>query len=107
MKSRAINLMTFLLLALSLTVSACSGSTETAEVELTLASESVLPDFVREAPPQVQEAYRFAIANPDVLEQIPCYCGCGGMGHQSNLGCYVAAFEADGTVAEFDNHAAY
>jgi hypothetical protein len=43
-------------------------------VELTLASESMLPDFVRDTPPQVQEAYRFAIANPDVLKYIPCYC---------------------------------
>lgn len=106
MKPRAITLMTLLLLALSVTVSACGGSTET-QSKIELAPASVLPDFVRESPPQVQEAYRFAVANPDILEQIPCYCGCGGMGHQNNRECYVTAFRADGTVAEFENHAAY
>jgi len=29
----------------------------------------------------VQEAYRFAVANSEVLPQIPSYCGCGVMWH--------------------------
>jgi hypothetical protein len=107
MKSRFVVLMILFLPLLIFSVSACSNSEKTAQVELTLASESMLPDFVRDTPPQVQEAYRFAIANPDVLKYIPCYCGCGGMGHDSNLNCYVAAFHPDGSVAQFDNHAAY
>jgi hypothetical protein len=108
MKSRLVIFGVPLLVALTLVVSACTGSAqEAAQVELSLAPKSALPDFVREMPPQVQDAYRFAIANPDVLAQIPCYCGCGGMGHHNNLDCYVAAFNPNGTVAQFENHAAY
>ena len=93
-----------LLLVATIIVGACGSSANTGQVELTLASESVLPDFVRDAPPQVKEAYRFAIANPDVLSKIPCYCGCGAMGHQNNFQCYVKEVRADGSI-EFENHA--
>jgi len=93
-----------ILLALAVVVGACSGSTGSAQAELTLAPESELPDFVQDAPPQVKEAYRFAIANPDVLSAFPCYCGCGAMGHQNNLQCYIKEVRADGSI-EFENHA--
>lgn len=50
--------------------------------------------------------YRIALRIPDILEQIPCYCGCGEMEHLSvkhrNLrDCFI--FD-DGT---FDDHASY
>src|SRR5436309_15785832 len=54
-----------------------------------LAPESVLPADIRRAPVDVREAYRFAVANRDVLRYIPCYCGCGAAGHTSNASCYV------------------
>ena len=38
----------------------------------------------------VREAYTFAVAHPEVLTQIPCYCGCGAIGHTSNYACYVS-----------------
>jgi hypothetical protein len=38
----------------------------------------------------VREAYQFAVMNPDVTSALPCYCGCGAMGHTSNYSCYVA-----------------
>jgi hypothetical protein len=85
-------------------LSACSDSDENADKELALAPESALPDFVRDAPPQVKEAYRFAIANPDVLAAFPCYCGCGQMGHENNLGCYIKEMRPDGSMV-FENHA--
>ena len=56
----------------------------------TLADESILPAFLDGAPATVREAYRFAAANPDELAKYPCYCGCGAMGHTSNLSCYVS-----------------
>jgi len=59
---------------------------------------------VKSAPATVQQAYQFAVANPEVLSQIPCYCGCGAMGHASNYACYVAGKNADGSV-KFDSHA--
>jgi protein-disulfide isomerase len=64
-----------------------------------------LPPEIRQLPPEVQEAYRFALDNPEVLEVIPCYCGCGSVGHMNNRMCYVRSESADGQVV-FDDHAA-
>jgi hypothetical protein len=66
-----------------------------------LAPESALPEYFRKAPPNVREAYRFAIANRGILQQIPCYCGCGSDGHKNNADCYITDVKPDGTV-DFD-----
>jgi len=63
-----------------------------------LAPESALPPNVRRAPPNVREAYRFAIANRETLRFIPCFCGCGTEGHKSNADCYVKDIRPDGSV---------
>jgi hypothetical protein len=63
-----------------------------------------MPAEVQQAPVTVQQAYRFAVANPEILKQIPCYCGCGAMGHTSNYSCYAADDSAEGEVI-YDNHA--
>jgi hypothetical protein len=64
-----------------------------------------LPDFVRDAPPTVKEAYAYAAAHSDELTKYPCYCGCGAMGHTSNRSCYIKDIAANGGIT-FDNHAA-
>jgi hypothetical protein len=69
-----------------------------------MAPMSMMPDEVKSAATVTQEAYQFAVANPDVMQHIPCYCGCGNMGHTSNYMCYVKSVEADGKV-NFDSHA--
>ena len=40
---------------------------------------------------EVQEAYHFALANPDnILSQMPCYCGCIQRGvHKNNRDCFI------------------
>lgn len=63
-----------------------------------------MPADVQSAPVSVQQAYRFAFANPDVLQHIPCYCGCGAMGHTSSYSCYVAGVDAAGKIT-YDAHA--
>ncbi len=63
----------------------------------TLAPESALAPNLRSAPPNVREAYRFAMNNLNVLRQVPCYCGCGDQ-HNSNADCYVKEVKTDGTV---------
>jgi len=65
---------------------------------------SMMPDDVKSAATVTQEAYQFAVANPDVMQHIPCYCGCGSMGHTSNYMCYVKSVDANGKV-NFDSHA--
>jgi hypothetical protein len=82
-------------------LAACNGAQDEA---LEMAPMSQLSPQVQQAPVSVQDAYRFALANPDLLQQIPCYCGCGGVGHTSNYACYVNAIQPDGGV-EFDYHA--
>ena len=95
---------TILLLTLIIFLTACGGTAETSSTEIKLAPQSALPDFAKDAPPQVQEAYQFAVANPEILQQMPCYCGCGAMGHQNNYQCYVKEVRADGALT-FENHA--
>ncbi|MCJ7432528.1 MAG: PCYCGC domain-containing protein [Anaerolineales bacterium] len=63
-----------------------------------------MPAEVQSAPVTVQTAYQFAAANPDVMKQIPCYCGCGNIGHTSNYSCYVSGVDDKGNIT-FDNHA--
>ena len=45
----------------------------------------------------MRQAYVFAARNPDVLEYVPCYCGCGNSdGHQSNVDCFVESRAPNG-----------
>ena len=93
------------LLVLGLLLSACSGSPSQKESQAyELAPMADMPMEVHSAPEVVRTAYQFAVANPEVLTELPCYCGCGGMGHTSNYGCYVAGENEDGSLI-FDNHA--
>lgn len=62
-----------------------------------LAPESALPANIRQAPRSVRDAYRFAVANRDLLRQIPCYCGCGAE-HQSNAECYIKDVKPNGEI---------
>jgi hypothetical protein len=96
------------LLLLGLLVSAlsgCSGS-QSAEMEhsFPMASMEGMPAEVKQAPVSVQQSYQFAAANPDILEQLPCYCGCGAMGHTSNYDCYVSSESASEDIV-YDSHA--
>lgn len=39
---------------------------------------------------KVRNAYRIARQVPELLERMPCYCGCYvNNGHRNNLDCYV------------------
>ena len=95
-----------LLVSLSGLLTACGGGTSagTDNNDLAMASMDGMPAEVKAAPVAVQEAYQFNVANPDVMAQIPCYCGCGAMGHTSNYSCYVSDAGADGAIS-YDTHA--
>ena len=85
-------------------LSACSVQSQSSNVHLNLASIDHMPAELQNAPVSVQEAYQFAAANPDTLMEIPCYCGCGSVGHTSNYACYVSNVDDKGNIT-FDNHA--
>ncbi|MBE2198201.1 MAG: hypothetical protein IAE79_06285 [Anaerolinea sp.] len=83
----------------------CSGQgNQAADHSFAMAPLSDMPEMVHHAPVRVQQAYQFAVANPETLQQIPCYCGCGSMGHTSDYACFVADEAADGTLT-FETHA--
>jgi hypothetical protein len=52
----------------------------------------------------VRAAYQFAAEHPEVLNYIPCFCGCERGGHKANHDCFVKRRDAAGRVVEWDDH---
>jgi len=52
----------------------------------------------------VQAVYQFAAIHPDVLGQMPCFCGCQNRGHKNNDDCFVVKRDAGGRVTEWEPH---
>ena len=64
----------------------------------------VVPNLVPRPPEAITEAYTFAARNPDVLEYVPCFCGCETAGHKRNADCFVGSRNPDGSVQSWDTH---
>ena len=64
-----------------------------------------LPSFAQKKSLKVQEAYRYAVDHADTLQYIPCFCGCGSIGHRHNADCYISERLPDGRVT-FNSHGA-
>jgi len=60
--------------------------------------------FLARPVPVVQAVYDFAARHPEVLQYVPCYCGCETRGHGGNHDCFVRRRAADGRVLEWDPH---
>jgi hypothetical protein len=62
------------------------------------------------APPRpmdvLKDAHIFAADHPEVASYIPCYCGCGNMGHKNNADCFVGARDKEGKVTAWVPHGA-
>ncbi len=84
-------LILLLVTLLASTLSACS--TNNSSATLNMMPMDKMPSAVQAAPSVVQQAYQFAAVNPDVMKNIPCYCGCGKIGHTSNYSCYVSGVD--------------
>jgi hypothetical protein len=70
----------------------------------TTASYTALPSFLDNADPKIVKAYQVAAQNLELLQQMPCYCGCGeSAGHTSNLSCFVKGKTSDGKII-WDDH---
>jgi hypothetical protein len=101
-RTRTPLLLLIIMVLLATSMSACSSQGEIHD--LAMAPMDHMPAEVQSAPVSVQQAYQFNVANPNVMEDIPCYCGCGNVGHTSNYDCYVADMDTAGQIS-FDNHA--
>jgi Protein of unknown function with PCYCGC motif len=54
--------------------------------------------------PMVQQVYEFAARHPEVLQYVPCYCGCERMSHNGNHDCFVKSRAVSGRVTEWESH---
>ncbi|TPH22102.1 hypothetical protein EGH09_02190 [Brevibacillus laterosporus] len=67
-------------------------------------SISTLPTFLDTVDPNIKDVYRIAADHNDLLQSIPCYCGCGEFaGHQHNGNCFIKEVKEDGSVT-WDDH---
>lgn len=88
----------------SLLASCSDSSASKGNQKYAMADMAGMPADVKAAPVTVQQAYQFATANPDILTKIPCYCGCGAVGHTSNYDCYIDEVNGQGQIT-YDPHA--
>lgn len=58
------------------------------------------PAGLETADPEIVEAYVFAAKHPEVLEYMPCYCGCEHprTAHKSNYDCFVDIIDRTGDL---------
>lgn len=68
-----------------------------------MAPAADMPELVQQSELRVLEAYQFSVANREISEQVPCYCGCVGLGHVSLYDCYVSSGPDEALT--FDLHA--
>jgi hypothetical protein len=96
-----------ILIPVILILAACSSTTKKpiGEQNQPTSEIDVLAE-ISKAPLNVQVAYQFALSNPDALKNVPCYCGCGAVGHTSNYSCYVKEIKPSGEVV-YDAHALF
>ncbi len=100
-------LLAAILVSAMILLAACSGATKNPAVEQNqLTPEMDVQAEILKAPQNVQADYQFAISNPDALKNVPCYCGCGAVGHTSNYSCYVKEVKPSGEVV-YDPHALF
>ena len=64
----------------------------------------LVPNMVPRSPEVIRDAYTFAARRPDILEYVPCFCGCETAGHSGNADCFVDSRNADGSVRDWDTH---
>ncbi|MGI8316337.1 PCYCGC motif-containing (lipo)protein [Halobacillus mangrovi] len=69
------------------------------------ADKDKLPAFLNDKSEDMQTLYTAVSQNKDLLENMPCYCGCGeSVGHKNNYDCFIHENKEDGSVV-WDDHA--
>ncbi|MDM5188077.1 PCYCGC motif-containing (lipo)protein [Bacillus sp. DX4.1] len=76
-----------------------------ADIAETTKGADTLPSFLSTKPEQMQKIYQMAGEDHELLEWIPCYCGCGeSVDHKSNKNCFVREVKNSGEIV-WDSHA--
>ena len=104
-----------------LVLSACGKNTNTAhekhnmtigehhqlpngDIQEVTASADILPSFLDDKPEDMRLVYQVAASATDIIEWMPCYCGCGeSANHESNMNCFIDEVRKDGSVV-WDDH---
>ena len=63
-----------------------------------------IPNMAPRPADVITEVYDFAGRRPDILEFVPCFCGCESAGHLANAHCFVQSRNEDGSVAAWEQH---
>ncbi len=91
----------FLGIVMAIVAAGCSSKIEGLQLDK---KHKPLPDYVLNSSEKIQETYVMAATYPEVLAQVPCYCGCyTSDGHESNLDCFVDQFGDNKAVSEWDS----
>lgn len=69
-----------------------------------IAGAGPIPDWLKNADPAIIADYAWAAQHHEELQYIPCYCGCGSVGHTSNATCYYR-WDKNGKALGYDAHA--
>ncbi len=93
----------FLFILIAIVAAGCSSKLDDESWKLDKKHEP-LPDYVINSSDKVQETYIMAATYPEVVAQVPCYCGCVTDGHKSNLDCFVQNMRTDNAVTGWDSH---
>jgi len=111
----------FILLAAILVLSACGEKAQPTDKEHDMAhgeqkhvpngdlqevtaSAAILPSFLDDKSEDMRLVYQMAGTTTDIIEWMPCYCGCGeSADHGSNLNCFIDEVREDGSVV-WDDH---
>ena len=52
----------------------------------------------------VAAVFTFAAEHPEILNYVPCFCGCDHMGHKGNTDCFVKQRAPNGDVLQWEPH---
>lgn len=76
------------------------------DITETTKTKEKLPSFLSSARnDQISKIYEMAVQNQELLESIPCYCGCGEEElHKNNKDCFISEVKENGSVV-WDSHA--
>jgi len=88
-------------IAAMIVVAGCGGSSDAnTSAEWVTIDGVEFPTILAQAPPDIVEIYVFAAKHPDVLEYMPCYCGCENETppHISAYDCFVDEINRSGPV---------
>lgn len=67
-------------------------------------SVNELPTFLNNQSDTIKTIYQASAASKELLEKIPCYCGCGdSVGHKNNYDCFIRENKKNGRIV-WDSH---